>query len=293
MQRVVNHIYWSNHNFFANGTSLRVSSKLSVDFENNLMAPGKAVITWGSAYNYQGTKTVPQLPMLRVGHQYRIVLHLTSVPDHTYLIRLTFNDLQGTVIKKEEFRSEQRDFVFPVGTVSYSLEIINAGLTSFHLGRVDICESSMPIEVNSDIWVHKPVNFSSKLPLNVILVRDSKQSRKTYPVLQNLMLPVQVIGIGWQYQDDLVSYLNQWLSKQQLTNVHIISTDSSLDNIVLQVKEKCTQAEVMTTNACATTEIEHYTWNHVPVEWTSPDVTEPDWDNIMASIKDVWGEVII
>lgn len=294
MQSLVNHIYWSMNNFMTNGTHLKIFSDLSVDFQNQLMAPGKEIIRWESINNYQGTKLVPQLPILQVNHQYRINVGIESVPDQTYLIRLSFKNLQGTEIKREDFRSPSHKFVFPAGTTSYSITIFNNGMASFHFKRIDICDSNLPESINKPIWAQTPLNWEAgnQQALNIILVRDGKQARKTFPALKKLvgLVPVQVVNIDWKYQQGLADKLLQKLDNSELTNYRLISADFSLDDVLLEIKQKRPQAEVMLADSQKTAQNGGASWTLVPVPWYSPNVVDPDWVSIIAAIKQTWGE---
>lgn len=294
MQSLVNHIYWSMNNFMTNGTHLKIFSDLSVNFRNQLMAPGKEIIRWESINNYQGTKLVPQLPILQVNHQYRINVGIESVPDQTYLIRLSFKNLQGTEIKREDFRSPSHKFVFPAGTTSYSITIFNNGMASFHFKRIDICDSNLPESINKPIWAQTPLNWEAgnQQALNIILVRDGKQARKTFPALKKLvgLVPVQVVNIDWKYQQGLADKLLQKLDNSELTNYRLISADFSLDDVLLEIKQKRPQAEVMLADSQKTAQNGGASWTLVPVPWYSPNVVDPDWVSIIAAIKQTWGE---
>lgn len=282
------------NNFMTNGTHLKIFSDLSVDFQNQLMAPGKEIIRWESINNYQGTKLVPQLPILQVNHQYRINVGIESVPDQTYLIRLSFKNLQGTEIKREDFRSPSHKFVFPAGTTSYSITIFNNGMASFHFKRIDICDSNLPESINKPIWAQTPLNWEAgnQQALNIILVRDGKQARKTFPALKKLvgLVPVQVVNIDWKYQQGLADKLLQKLDNSELTNYRLISADFSLDDVLLEIKQKRPQAEVMLADSQKTAQNGGASWTLVPVPWYSPNVVDPDWVSIIAAIKQTWGE---
>lgn len=287
---VISHIYWSTNYFYANGTQLKIRPHLSVDFQNELMSSGKPIITWGSAYNYQGTKTVPQLPILQVNHQYRIMVHIKSVPDQTYLVRIIFKNLQGVEIKREEFRSPENNFTVPEETTSYSVSIINTGLISMHFDRIDIMPSSIASDALDNIWIHKIIDSQKSSIPNLILVQDSKQARRIYSNLTSILpdLPTYLINISWQFSDDLTKLLSTWLKKYNLTCCHLISTDTSLDQSVLSIGKKFPGTETMVTSQCPVNEQADAQWQFVPGSWYSPNLTEPDWESISLAIKQAW-----
>ncbi len=294
MQKLVNHIYWSNNRTFLAGSRISLSSRLNVKWANSLMAPGRAIITWKSSYNYQGDKTVPQLPILRNGCRYRIYSHLSAEPVSAYLIRLTFFDLQGTEVKRVEFRSREKSFVYPAEAVSYQIEIINAGMTKMSFDRLDICEASLPKEVHDDIWVHQAYHDEPDKPRNIILVNDAKQSRKTYPSLvkRSFFLPIQVISFAWQNEEDTKEWLTQWLTKQQLGEFHLISTDPRLDRLVWDVKQAYDQCDILLANIRQEGLIDYHVWDARPLSWQSPNIVEPNWAKIVSVMQNLWGKKV-
>lgn len=259
------------------------------------MTPGKAVITWRSVYNYQGDRAVPQLPILKSGFHYRIYAHIISQPADSYLVRLSFFNLQGTEIKRIEFRSQQKDFVFPTDAVSYQIDIINAGLQALEFDRLDICAANMPKKVHNDIWVHKPTNGGSTLPPNIIIIKDGKQARKTYPQLvENASwLPVQVISISWQYDDDFAGWLKHWLTEQQFDHFHIVSTNSKLDEMIWNVHKDFKNSETLLADVHNGKFTSDQVWNYSPQIWQSPNICEPNWYKITQTMKDIWGRELV
>lgn len=292
---VVNHIYWSPVSYYVNGTRLRISpTDLRVEFENKLMPPGKAIITWHSVNSYQSTKVVPQLPILQVGQRYRIVAHLTSTPASTFIIRFTFYNLQGEEIKREEFYSLEHDFIVPDQMTSYTISIINTGLTRLQFKRLDICKSDLPREINNDIWFHRITSVSDKRVFNLILVKDSKQARYINLKLEKLVgnLPTGMANIGWQAQGELIQTVIDWVGQQKFKKLHLISTTPELDRVALKLKEKFPGSEAMITNSNDDLVAEaDANWPFNPCFWYSSNLVEPDWDKIVAAMKAQWGEM--
>ena len=66
---MLNYVYWGNqpNNNYRYGSALTVRADQSVHFVNRLMAPGKTLVKWHSAGNYQAQRVVPQLPELLSG----------------------------------------------------------------------------------------------------------------------------------------------------------------------------------------------------------------------------------
>lgn len=287
----VNHIYWLDDNILTNGTHLKMHRDQSVDFHNLLMTPGKSIITWNSVYNYQGTKLVPQLPLLHVNHRYRIVVGITSVPDQTYLIRLIFRDLQGTELKRKDFRSPVSDFVFPAETSSYSIEIINTGFTDIHFDRIDICEANLPAEVNNDILVYPQASAAYPAQGGFILIKEGKQARRYDPefIKHLTTMPMQVISISWQSHQNVVDLVSELAEQQKIDHLHVVSADPSLDESVIDLLGKYPGSKGLITNSAKATPVDGCeAWPFNVPAWYSPNVMEPNWSQIGKTIDHDW-----
>ncbi|MGN1284822.1 MAG: accessory Sec system protein Asp3 [Candidatus Limosilactobacillus intestinavium] len=295
MQKLVNEVYWLNNQTFSNGSQIGITAKRQVEWINPLITPGQAVITWKSVYNYQGDKTVPQLPILKSGSRYRIYAHISSQPVDSYIIRLTFYNLQGTEIKRVELRSRQKNFIFPTDAVSYQIEIISAGMTAMEFDRLDICSTDMPSEVHDDIWVHEPINESSMLPPNIIIMKDSKQARKTHPeLIENAAyFPIQLISINWQYDGNVITWLKKWLDQRKFSKFHLVSTSPELDELVWSINKQYRNSECLLADIHSGAFIDYQVWNYLQQSWQTPDICEPDWFRITQTMKNVWGRELI
>lgn len=289
MQRIINQIYWNSADFYQFGTRLTMDHKERVHFHNELMAPGKTVVRWESSLNYQSHKTVPQLPILRVGEAYRLVAQITSIPQNTYLIRLAFRDLQGLLIKQIDIRTNTKTFVFPSGAVTYSLEIINSGFNDLNFDRIEIGPADLPEVANHNVWVHQPFNVSQKQPLNIFLVMDGKRARKTYPKLKNrvITLPIQVLSIAWQTEGELQDWMVKWLTEQQLQQFHLISTQPLLNTIVKQICTQFPQAEGLIAGG-AMNFANCYSWHFSQPIWANSNIIDPNWQMILSAVKRLW-----
>ena len=96
MQNYINQVYWGpSWNTYYNGSKVTISAKKEVDFNNPLMVPGKDIIKWGSVYNFQANKIVPQLPLLRINQRYRISIKASSEPAQGFFTRIVFFNGQG------------------------------------------------------------------------------------------------------------------------------------------------------------------------------------------------------
>lgn len=291
MQRLINQIYWSSNNIFDNGTKLKITRNQRIMLHNSLMIPGRAISHWDSSLNYQGDKTVPQLPILKVGEEYRIVAYLKTNPNDSYLIRLSFRDIQGTEIKRIDFRSSQHKFIFPVGAVTYSVEIINNGFIDLEFSRIEIGPATLPLDAYGDIWVQDQLHeVSDSQPLNIILINDGKQSRRTHPEIVNLhtKLPIQPISISWQFDGNMQEWFDQWLQDNQVQKFHLISTSPRFDRLVMNVANNYPQAEVMITSPKDGSLVDYHTWQRLDNGWINDNLNDVDWQDIINEMKNVW-----
>ena len=71
---MLNYVYWGNqpNNNYRYGSAMTVRADQSVHFVNRLMAPGKTLVKWHSAGNYQAQRIVSQLPELLSNQTYQI-----------------------------------------------------------------------------------------------------------------------------------------------------------------------------------------------------------------------------
>lgn len=291
MQRLINQIYWSSRSFFTNGTKLKMTKNLRVRLQNPLMVPGRSAVHWDSSLNYQGDKEVPPLPILKVGQEYRLVAHLSTTPADSYIIRLTFRDIQGTEIKRFDFRSLQRNFIFPNDAVTYSIDIINSGFYELQFDRLEIGPTTLPGSAYGDIWVQKQINMvSDDYALNIILIDDGKQSRRTHPELTDFYtrLPIQPISISWQYDGDLEKWLAKWLNDKQIGHCHLISTSSRFDRMAAEFATKYPLVDAMLSQNVDGDFADYHVWKHVDNGWSNPNITDVNLQGIVYDMKNTW-----
>ena len=285
-EKILNHVYWTNQNIFPQGTRISIDHHYHVDWENQLMAPGQTIIQWESAYNYQGDKKVPQLPILKVNNHYRIVSHLSTVPEKSYIVRLIFRDLQGTELRHYDFNDKSFEFTVPSEPVSYSLALINGGCYQLHFERFDISSMAMDEQANQDVWLHEAIN-AEKSGNNIILLADSKQTRKTYPELATMtQLPVQLISVSWQSTTNLTRWLKEWIELKKLQKAHLIVASASLNMTALELTWAFPQLQLLLTTKIAGRSAQ--SWDEQPVSWGKPGYVNPDWLRVTQKMNRLW-----
>ncbi|MCD7112034.1 accessory Sec system protein Asp3 [Limosilactobacillus agrestis] len=239
MKNLVNQVYWESMlDTYMFGSNLKIANNNHVEFVNRLMPSGKIITAWHSSSNYQATKQVPKLPILTNRRRYRINIHADFNPNNSVIIRIVFFDVQGEKIKKIDFRSKTKEFVFPENAVSYDIELINSGNISISFDRLEICNSNLSKDVNKDIWIHSKMN-ASLYPTNLVLVLDNKRSRQVTLDKQLFYddIPVQIVNISWQAQGRA-----SWVLKKYLDNIspdfNLISISPKLDQLANELHQE-------------------------------------------------------
>lgn len=288
MQKIINQIYWdTTNNTYLSGTHLKKRANNQVDFKNALMAPGKTIVKWNSSTDYQMTKEVPRLPMLINRHKYVINIKDRVYPEGTCTYRLCFYNLQGEEVQNLFFKVNEYEFTFPKDAVSYTFELVNTGCMRVVFSRVQIAEKGLPDEIFDDVFYGKKINAKSLDPINLILVADSKRSRKIWPELEESIpnVPLQLINIAWQHEGDLAQELKDWVGVNIETGFRIISSSSRFDPAMEEVKKMFPQISVLTSTEFARNAQKVASYNEVN-DWYSKNIYDPDWLLIVQEIND-------
>lgn len=290
MQQYINEGYWEPTNGYSAGSHVKINADYSVKFHNPLMAPGKQIMSWSSVTSYQATKLVPQLPILRNNHKYRLRVNAKANPVNSLIVRLTFLDAQEQEINHVEFQQRSIEFIYPLAAVQYRLELINNGLIDLSFQRFEICDADLPVSANEDVWIHSPINSELAEPINVLLIADSKRVRKTQTVLKNYgTFNIQPISVAWQSAVDLVPILKQWLINNRALNANVISTSPKLDKEVLRLKmDLSTIKSVITDQQDSDSDFADVVYPLVTsTTWSSPNFVNPDWPIIFSVIRKI------
>lgn len=297
MQSYINQVYWGPAwNTYYNGSKVTISAKKEVDFNNPLMVPGKNIIKWSSVYNFQSSKIVPQLPLLRINQRYRISVKASSEPAQGFFTRIVFFNGQGDEISRLEFHNLEKAFTYPAGAVHYEISLVNTGCTSLQFKRLEICPAKLPRSVHENLWFHKSINADSDQPVNVVVMHDPKRVKKTWESVGKMLngLPLQIISIGWQYDGDLAEALVHWLEQKNQLYAHLISTSADLDKVLRKVHKASPQTKLLLTEASQDDKLhidyEIYASRDIP-EWSNNNLVDPDWIAITHAINGLWGGV--
>ncbi|MRN07386.1 accessory Sec system protein Asp3 [Lactobacillus sp. 0.1XD8-4] len=290
MQQYVNQGYWEPTSEYPAGSQITINEDASVEFHNALMAPGKTIMAWQSVYSYQATKLVPQLPILRNNHRYRLRVTAQAKPVYSLIVRITFLDAQEHEISHLEFQQRSLEFVYPASAVQYRVELINNGLTDLKFQRFEICDADLPVSVHEDIWIHTPLNKDKPGKLNLLLIADSKRTRKTMGELEAYgPYRLQPISIAWQSTVNIVETIKSWLINNRELNANIISTVPQLDQVALSLKMEIPSVKtIITDRVIPDSDLADVVYPVVvPSFWSSSVLINPDWPIIFSTIQKI------
>lgn len=122
------------------GSEIQYHKKDDVEFENLLMPPGTVIKQWYSRTNFQAKKIEPALPMIDGERSYRITVKIDTLPRENWLIRLVFQDRYEEAAGSLTLRDRVTEFRCPLKTYSYTMQLINGGMTKFHFHYITIQE---------------------------------------------------------------------------------------------------------------------------------------------------------
>lgn len=294
-QQIINQVYWENpnlYNQYRNGSHIEFQPRKRVIFKNSLMAAGKTIVKWKSSNGYQADKVVPPLPMLTVGHRYRLIARLKTKPADTLIIRLTFYNRQGEQIKQLNLTGLDDEFDYQLEASTYTVELINAGCTELDFDRLEIGPADLPEDVFDDLWLQEPIQDIPGQPINLLLVGANMRAKRNYPFLNHLAgdLAVQVLEVAWQFDGSLTDSVATLLQENMAYNAHLISTDPQFDATVTAVCQQLPSfSGLVTSNGDASgLNVESYPWS-ANAGGLQTCVATPNWPVIFKAIHRLWG----
>ena len=206
------------------------------------------------------------------------------------IVRITFLDAQEHEISHLEFQQRSLEFVYPASAVQYRVELINNGLTDLKFQRFEICDADLPVSVHEDIWIHTPLNKDKPGKLNLLLIADSKRTRKTMGELEAYgPYRLQPISIAWQSTVNIVETIKSWLINNRELNANIISTVPQLDQVALSLKMEIPSVKtIITDRVIPDSDLADVVYPVVvPSFWSSSVLINPDWPIIFSTIQKI------
>ncbi len=135
-------IYWNEYasDTYVFGSQITFHKKDDVEFRNLLMPPGTIIKQWYSKTNFQMQKIEPALPIIDGESEYHITLNIDTEENESCIARLIFYDRYGVEAGQLTLRDKETYFQCPLKTYSYTLQLINGGVTKLHFHSVVIQE---------------------------------------------------------------------------------------------------------------------------------------------------------
>lgn len=129
---------------YLNGSQISLS-KGEVVFENELMSPGKPLVTWYSQQNYQIKRNLAKLPLLTRGQIYQLKLVATVEPRQTLYLKVSFYSRFGEVLQTVFIKDLQGEFEYPKDAYEYRLELINAGAKKVNFKYLILAQAKLDL----------------------------------------------------------------------------------------------------------------------------------------------------
>lgn len=237
--QVINQIYWQMENQYEHGSDVTVDAHNQVDFDNDRMATNEIINHWESTQNWQANKRVPQLPMLAVGHRYRLMGLWEAEPVDTLTTRIIFYDIQGQELSRDNTTDHALEFEVPATTYSYQIELINGGCIHLHFRRLEICPADLPLSIHDDFFVEPIVGAQNQGHLITLLILANSAAKYIYTDFIGAKMPIQPVVVAYQNVAETRTKLVDWLVNHDCRR--IVSLQAETDDCVLQaVKQDVT-----------------------------------------------------
>ena len=238
---MLNYIYWGNqpNNNYRYGSAMTVRADQSVQFVNRLMAPGKTLVKWHSAGNYQAQRVVPQLPELLSKQAYQFKAVMKVKPAARVMLRASFYDAQGDVIKEFQAHGDQLTVTCPLEVVSYTVELINLGCWELDFKRLEISDQG----TEQNIMLPTLSNPILGQPVSVLLLETRRTSSGIdYNALakQRFVPNLLPVVIPWQERNDAVDWAKMRIEQAipDHGRVNLIGTSPATNALVHQLIEQ-------------------------------------------------------
>lgn len=132
---------------FTHGSEIKyINNGRGVYFQNLYFSSGSIIVQWSSAPYYPVTRTGLQLPLLKRGNAYNLNVALDETPKGSLLIRVSYYDRSEELIGAEIISLNGGEFIYPHNAFSYTIELINTGVSSLFFDKLTISESRLKKE---------------------------------------------------------------------------------------------------------------------------------------------------
>lgn len=147
---------------YLNGSQISLS-KGEVAFKNELMSPGKPLVTWYSQQNYQTNRNLAKLPLLTRGQTYQLKLVANVEPHQTLYLKVSFYSRFGEVLQTVFIKDAQGEFEYPKDAYEYRLELINAGAKKVNFKYLILAQAKLNLQ--SGYCVQTGSSLGSKIAI--------------------------------------------------------------------------------------------------------------------------------
>lgn len=147
---------------YLNGSQISLSEG-EVTFENELMSPGKPLVTWYSQQNYQANRNLAKLSLLTRGQTYQLKLVATVEPRQTLYLKVSFYSRFGEVLQTAFIKDLQGEFEYPKDAYEYRLELINAGAKKVNFKYLILAQAKLDLQ--SGYCVQTGSSLGSKIAI--------------------------------------------------------------------------------------------------------------------------------
>ncbi|HEL2383835.1 TPA: accessory Sec system protein Asp3 [Streptococcus suis] len=146
--------------------------KQSIAFDNPLMPPSFEIKRWHSRTNFQANRQTPNLPILKRGERYQLMVDAESFPKDSFYIGVHFFNRFGKQIGFEILKTTDAAFTYPNDAYSYDIALLNAGCEqlTFKSMILKSTDSSTAFQVFTDVK-YKPRHSGR---LNLIFLEDEE-----------------------------------------------------------------------------------------------------------------------
>ena len=133
-------IFWPRYNSktYIYGSKIEVYKNGEIDFENPLMPPGTIINEWFSKTTYYIHRFEPTLPDIDYHCSYEIKIDIENEDKEDFVLKIIFYDRNNKDLKSLYTRKKVFEFMCPLETYSYRIQLISAGIIKFRFKSIVI-----------------------------------------------------------------------------------------------------------------------------------------------------------
>lgn len=165
-------------NTYLYGTDIFYQER-ALHFVNHRVPSDEILHEWTSRTNYQASRTSPLLPLLVPNDSYQLVIEMTSFPEESYYLKLSFFNRQDEELSFIIQREQVLEFQPPIETYYYTIELISAGcerLVFHHLSLYHL-NPTLPLSMSQEAqgyYMEEEAPFYLNLVADIIKEAEQK-----------------------------------------------------------------------------------------------------------------------